>query len=718
MASNSKLKLHHGPLDAWSVRERLALACSVLRSGDQNWVSVSRAIKPFGDANRPQEWFSQKNCALQYSDLLEKVETPKRKRGERGEPQTVETPGHQIIRKLAIERIEELKRKVTEQQQKYKQIKKEVELIKSGQWDDKLPALWEQIQIEKKEAEEADRKAAEEAALATTQAEASLSLSRSSSQLFQADTEDETTQDSLVEPCHIDVTFTDDDSSQSFPTLGAKAEPQQSAATTDQKQKSTPQSALLESLLQSEFRTLDGLQQVKKEAELEHAQAVAAAAAAQAAASQNNTLDMTGSKVDIPAMTANNQAENNTTPSGAAPTLTNLLRKSQAQGETPTEVVTQGSAEITGSSAGEDTNEVKVEANEDVISIDDIKTEIKEEVVTTEKDDTETLQGINEPAEDAGDISVKEEIDDDADRTEEYQDESMDQIEEPNSSYINVDDEICIKDEPPSSPASSVSSKISESDIKMSNRKKHKYHSSRGKRRDRNSRKGMDEDRKEDISSHLSDDSTDDETIPDGDDSLSGQLINITSGTLSESIPNSPVSHCSDTEDEKMFKNWKKSIMLVWRAAANHKYANVFLHPVTNDIAPGYHSVVHRPMDLSTIKKHLESGMIRSTAEFQRDMMLMFTNAVMYNSSNQDIYKMAVEMFNDVMVHIEQYVSTQLMVQTTDTKMLRALRRSENSDKEDEMKRRRTSSEQHSDGGKSKKRKSRAEDTGTTESKN
>lgn len=41
-------------------------------------------------------------------------------------------------------------------------------------------------------------------------------------------------------------------------------------------------------------------------------------------------------------------------------------------------------------------------------------------------------------------------------------------------------------------------------------------------------------------------------------------------------------------------KTWKKSIMLVWRAAANHKYANVFLHPVTDDEAPGYHSVVFR----------------------------------------------------------------------------------------------------------------------------
>ena len=27
----------------------------------------------------------------------------------------------------------------------------------------------------------------------------------------------------------------------------------------------------------------------------------------------------------------------------------------------------------------------------------------------------------------------------------------------------------------------------------------------------------------------------------------------------------------SDTEDDKAYKIWKKSIMLVWRAAANHK---------------------------------------------------------------------------------------------------------------------------------------------------
>ena len=58
-------------------------------------------------------------------------------------------------------------------------------------------------------------------------------------------------------------------------------------------------------------------------------------------------------------------------------------------------------------------------------------------------------------------------------------------------------------------------------------------------------------------------------------------------------------------------------------------------------------------MDLSMIKKNIESGALRTTAEFQRDMMLMFTNAIMYNNSDHDVYNMAVEMYNDVMVHIE-----------------------------------------------------------------
>ena len=50
-------------------------------------------------------------------------------------------------------------------------------------------------------------------------------------------------------------------------------------------------------------------------------------------------------------------------------------------------------------------------------------------------------------------------------------------------------------------------------------------------------------------------------------------LMGGTGGLGIDSVPNSPasISHL-DTEDEKAHKAWKKSIMLVWRNAANHKY--------------------------------------------------------------------------------------------------------------------------------------------------
>lgn len=160
--------------------------------------------------------------------------------------------------------------------------------------------------------------------------------------------------------------------------------------------------------------------------------------------------------------------------------------------------------------------------------------------------------------------------------------------------------------------------------------------------------------------------------ISESDDGFSIHNAQLQSHTLADSIPSSPASSqfsvCSeDQEAIQAQKIWKKAIMLVWRAAANHRYANVFLQPVTDDIAPGYHSIVQRPMDLSTIKKNIETGLIRSTAEFQRDIMLMFQNAVMYNSSDHDVYHMAVEMQRDVLEQIQQFLATQLIMQTSES---------------------------------------------------
>lgn len=51
------------------------------------------------ETSRPPDWYSTKNCALQYARLLERVDTPKRKR-ERGDGGN-ETPGEIVTKMLS-----------------------------------------------------------------------------------------------------------------------------------------------------------------------------------------------------------------------------------------------------------------------------------------------------------------------------------------------------------------------------------------------------------------------------------------------------------------------------------------------------------------------------------------------------------------------------------------------------------------------------------------
>ncbi|XP_074108355.1 bromodomain containing 8 [Cotesia typhae] len=138
--------------DTWSTREQLCLASSVLKSGDQNWISVSRSLKPFAEkeALRPPDWFSHKACANQYTRLLENVDTPKRKKRENGE-----TIGESIVKRLTQERTAELGQILAFQRDEYQQLKAEVNLLKSGSIsDDKLQKMWQAIEQEEREQEQ------------------------------------------------------------------------------------------------------------------------------------------------------------------------------------------------------------------------------------------------------------------------------------------------------------------------------------------------------------------------------------------------------------------------------------------------------------------------------------------------------------------------------------------------------------------------------------
>ncbi|XP_034252652.1 bromodomain-containing protein 8 isoform X4 [Thrips palmi] len=132
----------------------------------------------------------------------------------------------------------------------------------------------------------------------------------------------------------------------------------------------------------------------------------------------------------------------------------------------------------------------------------------------------------------------------------------------------------------------------------------------------------------------------------------------------SDSVPNSPAATNVSADDEKDYRSWKKSIMLVYNRIAQHKNSSIFLKPITDDIAPEYSSMILRPFDLQTIKKNIENGRIRTTDEFQRDIMIMFNNAIMYNKSNSPVHIMAREMQEEGVMHLNEFKNTQLVLQT------------------------------------------------------
>ncbi|KYO24132.1 hypothetical protein Y1Q_0011357 [Alligator mississippiensis] len=83
-------------------------------------------------------------------------------------------------------------------------------------------------------------------------------------------------------------------------------------------------------------------------------------------------------------------------------------------------------------------------------------------------------------------------------------------------------------------------------------------------------------------------------------------------------------------DDPLQRMHFKKTLLSIWKMIASH-----------------------RPMDLTTIKRSVSKGHIRSTAQFQRDLMLMFHNAVMYNSSDHHVHRTALAMQQEVLQQLQ-----------------------------------------------------------------
>jgi len=106
-------------------------------------------------------------------------------------------------------------------------------------------------------------------------------------------------------------------------------------------------------------------------------------------------------------------------------------------------------------------------------------------------------------------------------------------------------------------------------------------------------------------------------------------------------------------------KKFQNVIGMLHSTISQHRYGNIFHNPIKKSEAPDYHDIVKRPMDLKTIKARVKDGLISNSLEFQRDIYLMFANAMMYNRPGSEIHNMAEEMMLESEIHINAFRQTE-----------------------------------------------------------
>lgn len=82
----------------------------------------------------------------------------------------------------------------------------------------------------------------------------------------------------------------------------------------------------------------------------------------------------------------------------------------------------------------------------------------------------------------------------------------------------------------------------------------------------------------------------------------------------------------------------------VWKTINQNKITIPFQKPVAKKDAPGYFDVIKHPMDLSTVRQHLEDKTIKTPQQFYDEMMLICSNALLFNDVESDLYDLALEL--------------------------------------------------------------------------
>ncbi|GJQ66506.1 putative bromo domain protein [Trypoxylus dichotomus] len=771
-------------------------------------MSVSRSLKPFGDPNRPSDWFHQKNCAAQYGALLENVETPKRKKRTSGPEAAIETPTESILRKLKMERLAELKKLIHEERAEYYKLQEDMALLQSGNVNEEQLDRWcKEIDEEEKEKEQealAHAKWLKERELRKQEIERvwrpviKTTFSNNGSQkrkpsdtiegLIETDSVEETPAPALhvpepgksaqsplltsllKSPSHaqnvvtssiLHTAITSQRPTTTNPTIASLLnsstnvtvsaslqqlvssaigqEPTTTIQVVDQ-EPTTPElpddavdilpnlkvediestlpeikneevegiiSDLIENAeivtdpeehlaLTDNIDLMDNLENelqelVKEEEEnaAKESQAVLAEIKHDEMAQQ--TKEQAIVEIDPFEFQEEPEIYEHTQP----PKIT--VEEKQIIEDVKEEVIVEDSeATIESMEEIRDVNDLKKECIGGSVEIVEVvamedeeidkelnKSEI-EDIVHSSKVDLNIMKDLSNDEQQIVEIKTDKDSCDESntesvDMEVKSESEALKEVTSTETTETDTNEGTGIVFTPDFTGELYDDNVSMEVKVDKSGKAKRDYSRTK-KKEDKDldiyfnveqvqleeeqetcSEKEFQEiEKKLEIKKLKNENERSNSPWTEEDEiALKGKRRYSTPATPIDSIPNSPGSTTTN-EDEREYRNWKKSLLLVYNRLATHKYASLFLKPITNDQAPGYHNIVYRPMDLQAIRKNIDNGTIRTTTEFQRDVLLMFTNAIMYNKTNDLIYNMARQMQQESIQQIQLFQQAQM----------------------------------------------------------
>ncbi|XP_054271724.1 bromodomain-containing protein 8-like [Macrosteles quadrilineatus] len=724
-------------LEPWSTKEKLCLASAVLRSGDQNWMSVSRVLRVFGEPDRPSEWYSQKQCALQYEALLNNVGTTKRKKRSEKGVETIDTPSESIVRKLLQERQEEVNRLIEEDRKAYLRLLKEIEDIESGKADDRLDEF--ELEIE----EEKEKEATRGSILRQHEERSRLEGGRV--------TPHSEPQETKVATSPLLTSLLQSPSSYrggSIQHLLNPPPPPPSYSTTSD---SPTLSRLLESPAKQIEPTVLFSSPVKKEPveedsipamQPEPVSTVEISSTEVVEEVDSSSISLGEIKEEIPEEKEENnvemeepdmsgihmqEVEVEMTTDGDKPSVEVARTENEEQDGQDGEQEQSSLTNLQDSDTMEEQQSITeldsqtvnmIVAGGGVISVShDTSGEHLEEVTSSDiqhKEDSEAAESLD-GASDNGEIKETEaEVDnfiigpetpknnyvvqllystpDNSMEEESKTPEVKRSPKTPGGAVLEVGGEMVslggavvveeevdttvhevevlvsdldntvssshrmeVTDVKESTISSTSSTPVLEECNAISTPVTSKYESEVEVKTEEDKHSKDSPSTSYQMTAKIIESKPASPCVEEEDAGKRPSKKRLISGSVcSDSKPSSPAPQL--LEDSKDNRAWKKSIMLVYNRLATHKYASMFLKPITNEQAPAYDTVVHRPVDLFTIKKRIEVGDLRTTVEFQRDLLLMFQNAIMYNNSESLVYEMASIMQNECLQHIELMV--------------------------------------------------------------